>query len=174
MFPILRVTCLALVCASFFFGCSDQTKHQAEYRGTWHLDSRQLPTGQELQAPAQVSGLMEWYPIAPDKAHVMISQTDTHQAIQVINAVYTLHGNGFTTHSHVRIGGALGAPIDDSYQTDGQQSTGTIASDDARKTLNHGDGTRFEFIGAQLTITYPNGIVDRWKHQKDQKGALPN
>lgn len=172
MFPLLRFTCLALVCVSLFSGCSDQTQYQTEYRGTWNLESRKLSNGQELVAPA-ISGLMEWFPIAKDKAHVMVTQTDTHQAIQVLNAVYTLARNGFTQHDQVRIGGALGAPIDGTYQTTPQQSTGTITSDDARKTLIHADGTRFEFIGAQLTVTYPNGITDRWKRQKDQKGALP-
>lgn len=154
-------------------GCSDTTKFQSEFRGTWNLESRKTPQGDEIKAP-EISGQIEWFPISKDKAHIMMTQTHERNAIQVLDGVYTLQKSSFTFEPYVRIGGKLGAPVENSYETKVPKEQGTITSEDARATLIHADGTRFEFIGAQLSIIYTNGTSDHWKRQKDQKGALAN
>ena len=154
-------------------GCANDTKHQVEFRGTWDLESRSLPQGQEIKTP-KVYGLIEWFPLTQDKAHVLISQTDQRDAIQILDGVFTRQNNTFALEVYVQIGGKLGNAIGQTYETKLPIQKGTIVSDDARTTLIYEDGTRFEFIGVKLTVTYPNGTTDHWKRQKDQKGALIN
>ena len=101
-----------------------------------------------------------------------LSLTDDRQSIRVIDRLYDLQGTTFTYQSKLRIGSIETDSTDVVYDTTTQNGTGQISSDDARVTLTHDNGTKFEFIGTQLTITYSNGIVDTWTLNKDQKGVL--
>ena len=162
---------LALVFCALVIGCSDTTKYQSEFRGTWFLQSRKLTPGETIQSP-KISGLIEWFPTTETQAHVHLSVTDDRQNIRIVDAVYDLPGTEFTYQSNLRIGSVSTTKSDATYETTPETGSGQISSDDARVTLNHDNGTRFEFIGAQLTVTYPNGTVDTWKRNKDQKGVL--
>ena len=164
-------TTLTLVLCAFLIGCSDDTKYQAELRGTWFLESRKHAPGEIVQSP-QISGLIEWFPTSPTQARVHLSVTDDKQSIRIIDRVYDLQDAAFTYRSKLRIGDVGAGTSNDTYDTTPKSGTGQITSDDARVTLTHDNGVEFEFIGPQLTITYSNGVVDTWKLNKDQKGAL--
>ena len=169
-------TSITLVFCALLIGCGDDTKYQAELRGTWLLESRKPAQGEIIQSP-QISGLIEWFPTAPTQAKVHISVTDDRQSIRVIDRLYDdldLQGTKFEYQSKLKIGDIAAETTDETYETTSQNGTGQISSDDARVTLTHEDGTKFEFIGTQLTITYSNGVVDTWTLNKDQKGVLPN
>ncbi len=164
-------TSITLVFCTLLIGCGDDTKHQAELRGTWLLESRKPVQGEIIQSP-QISGLIEWFPTTPTQAKVHLSVTDDRQSIRVIDRLYDLQGTAFTYQSKLRIGDVATDSTDVAYDTTAQNGTGQISSDDARVILTHDNGTKFEFIGTQLTITYANGVVDTWILNKDQKGAL--
>ena len=166
-------TTLALVLCAFLIGCGDDAKYQAELRGTWFLESRKHAPGEIVQSP-QISGLIEWFPTSPTQARVHLSVTDDKQSIRIVDRVYDLQDAAFTYRSKFRIGSVSEKASDDIYDATPQSGTGQITSDDARVTLAHDNGTQFEFIGPQLTITHPNGVVDTWKLNKDQKGVLAN
>jgi len=153
--------------------CADTTKHQAEYRGSWVLEARTTPQGQEILAP-EVSGVIEWFPMSESQAHVIITISSGKETVQAFEGIYDLKGNAFSAKANVLIGGMLGGPADATYETTGKALTGQIQSEDARVTLAHDNGTKFEFIGAQLSVSYSNGMVDRWKRLRDQKGTLLN
>ncbi len=165
-------TSITLVFCAFLISCSDDTKYQAELRGTWLLESRKIAPGEIIQSP-KISGLIEWFPTASNRAQVHLSVTNDRQSIRIIDRVYDLQGATFTYQSKFRIGSVATEISDEVYDTTPQNGTGQISSDDARVTLTHDNGTQFEFIGSQLTVTYPNGVVDMWKLNKDQKGVLP-
>lgn len=167
---MLRIISALTLCA-LIAGCTDEIKHQSEFRGTWDLESRKLTRGDLIQSP-QISGLIEWFPIDETQAHVHISVADERESIRIVDARYDLQGSAFTYQSDLRIGDIAAEKSDATYATTPQKGTGQISSDDARVTLIHDDGTRFEFIGAQLTVMHPNGAVDTWKRTKDQKGVL--
>ena len=164
-------TSITLIFCALLIGCGDDTKYQAELRGTWMLESRKPAQGEIIQNP-QISGLIEWFPTTPTQAKVHLSVTDDRQSIRVIDRLYDLQGTTFTYQSKLRIGSVAIDSTDVVYDTTIQNGTGQISSDDARFTLTHDNGTQYEFIGAQLTVTYSNGVVDTWKLNKDQKGAL--
>ncbi len=164
-------TSITLVFCALLIGCGDDIKYQAELRGTWLLDSRKPAQGEIIQSP-QISGLIEWFPTAPAQAKVHLSVTDDRQSIRVIDRLYDLQDMAFTYRSKLRIGSVETDSSDALYDTTTQNGTGQISSDDARVTLTHDNGTKFEFIGTQLTVTYSNGVVDTWTLNKDQKGAL--
>ena len=169
-------TSITLVFCALLIGCGDDTKYQAELRGTWLLESRKSAQGEIVQSP-QISGLIEWFPTTPTQAKVHLSVTDDRQSIRVIDRLYDdldLQGTKFEYQSKLKIGDIAAETTDETYETTSQNGTGQISSDDARVTLTHEDGTKFEFIGTQLTITYSNGVVDTWTLNKDQKGVLPN
>jgi len=147
-------TSITLVFCALLIGCSEDTKYQAELRGTWLLESRKPAQGEIIQSP-QISGLIEWFPTAPTQAKVHLSLTDDRQSIRVIDRLYDLQGTAFTYQSKLRIG---------SVETD--------STDVVYDTTTHDNGTKFEFIGTQLTVTYSNGVVDTWTLNKDQKGTL--
>lgn len=151
--------------------CADATKYQGEYRGSWTLESRQNAQGQEIVSP-NISGVLEWFPTAQNQAHVMVTISTDQEAIQTFEGIYTFQENAFTAQPHVRIGGMLGSPLDMTYETTGKPISGQVKSEDARAILTHDNGMVFEFIGAQLTVTYKNGTIDRWKRLRDQKGTL--
>ena len=162
---------ITLVFCALLIGCSDDTKYQAELRGTWLLESRKPAQGEIIQSP-QISGLIEWFPTTPTQAKVHLSLTDDRQSIRVIDRLYDLQDMTFTYQSKLRIGSIATDSTDVVYDTTTQNGTGQISSDDARVTLTHDNGTKFEFIGSQLTITHSNGVVDTWTLNKDQKGVL--
>ncbi len=164
-------TSITLIFCALLIGCSDDTQYQAELRGTWFLESRKIAPDEIVQSP-KISGLIEWFPTAPNQAQVHLSVTDNRQSIRVIDRRYDLQDAAFTYQSKLRIGSVSEQISDDMYDTTPQEGTGQITSDDARVTLTHDNGTQFEFIGPQLTVTYPNGVVDTWKLNKDQKGVL--
>ncbi|MYD61576.1 MAG: hypothetical protein F4W91_11075 [Gemmatimonadetes bacterium] len=164
-------TSITLVFCALLIGCGDDIKYQAELRGTWLLDSRKPAQGEIIQSP-QISGLIEWFPTTPTQAKVHLSVTDDRQSIRVIDRLYDLQDMAFTYQSKLRIGSVETDSSDAVYDTTTQNGTGQISSDDARVTLTHDNGTKYEFIGTQLTITYSNGIVDTWTLNKDQKGVL--
>lgn len=164
-------TSITLVFCTLLIGCGDDIKHQAELRGTWLLESRKPVQGEIIQSP-QISGLIEWFPTTPTQAKVHLSVTDDRQSIRVMDRLYDLQGTTFTYQSKLKIGSIETDSTDAVYDTTTQNGTGQISSDDARVTLTHDNGTKFEFIGTQLTITYANGVVDTWILNKDQKGAL--
>ena len=167
---MVRIT-LTLVLCAFLIGCGDDAKYQAELRGTWFLESRKHAPGEIVQSP-QISGLIEWFPTSPTQARVHLSVTDDKQSIRIVDRVYDLRDAAFTYRSKFRIGSVSEKTSDDTYDATPKSGTGQITSDDARVTLAHDNGTQFEFIGPQLTITHPNGVVDTWKLNKDQKGVL--
>ena len=152
-------------------GCSDATKYQAEFRGTWLLDSRKLAPGAVIRSP-KISGLIEWFPTNQTKALVLHSITDDRQKIHIVEGIYDLQGTTFTYRSNLRIGSVSSLGSDAIYETSPQESSGQISSDDARVTLTHENGTKLEFIGTQLKVMHKNGAVDTWKRAKDQKGVL--
>lgn len=164
-------TSITLIFCALLIGCGDDTKYQAELRGTWLLESRKPTQGEIIQSP-QISGLIEWFPTTPNQAKVHLSVTDDKQSIRVIDRLYNLQGTTFTYQSKLKIGDVAADSTDEVYDTTTQNGTGQISSDDARVTLAHDSGTQFEFIGSQLTITYSNGVVDTWTLNKDQKGVL--
>ena len=164
-------TSITLVFCALLIGCGDDIKYQAELRGTWLLESRKPAQGEIIQSP-QISGLIEWFPTTPTQAKVHLSVTDDRQSIRVIDRLYDLQDMAFTYQSKLRIGSVETDSSDAVYDTTTQNGTGQISSDDARVTLTHDNGTKYEFIGTQLTITYSNGIVDTWTLNKDQKGTL--
>ncbi|MDE2698915.1 MAG: hypothetical protein F4Y79_12985 [Gemmatimonadetes bacterium] len=164
-------TSITLVFCALLIGCGDDIKYQAELRGTWLLESRKPAQGEIIQSP-QISGLIEWFPTTPTQAKVHLSVTDDRQSIRVIDRLYDLQDMAFTYQSKLRIGSVETDSSDAVYDTTTQNGTGQISSDDARVTLTHDNGTKYEFIGTQLTITYSNGIVDTWTLNKDQKGVL--
>lgn len=151
--------------------CADATKYQAEYRGSWVLESRKDAQGHEMMPP-DISGVLEWFPTHKDQANVIFTLSTDAQNTQVLEGIYQFSSNAFTVQPHLIVGGMLGSPIDQSYDTAGAKISGQIKSEDARVILNHDNGMAFEFIGAQLTVSYKNGTVDRWKRLKDQKGTL--
>lgn len=153
--------------------CADTTKHQAEYRGSWVLEARTTPQGQEIMSP-EISGVMEWFPMSETQAHVLITISSEKETVQAFEGIYQLNGNVFSAKANLLIGGMLGTPPDATYETTGKDISGQIQSEDARVTLVHTNGTKFEFIGAQLSVSYENGTVDRWKRLRDQKGTLLN
>lgn len=164
-------TSITLIFCALLIGCGDDTKYQAELRGTWLLESRKPVQGEIIQSP-QISGLIEWFPTTPNQAKVHLSVTDDKQSIRVIDRLYNLQATTFTYQSKLKIGDVAADSTDGVYDTTAQNGTGQISSDDARVTLAHDSGTQFEFIGSQLTITYSNGVVDTWTLNKDQKGVL--
>ena len=164
-------TSITLTFCALLIGCGDDIKYQAELRGTWLLESRKPAQGDIIQRP-QISGLIEWFPTTPTQAKVHLSVTDDRQSIRVIDRLYDLQDMAFTYQSKLRIGSVETDSSDAVYDTTTQNGTGQISSDDARVTLTHDNGTKFEFIGTQLTITYSNGVVDTWTLNKDQKGVL--
>jgi len=164
-------TSITLVFCALLIGCGDDIKYQAELRGTWLLETRKPAQGEIIQSP-QISGLIEWFPTAPTQAKVHLSVTDDRQSIRVIDRLYDLQDMAFTYQSKLRIGSVETDSSDAVYDTTTQNGTGQISSDDARVTLTHDNGTKYEFIGTQLTVTYSNGVVDTWTLNKDQKGAL--
>ena len=164
-------TSITLVFCALLIGCGDDIKYQAELRGTWLLESRKPAQGEIIQSP-QISGLIEWFPTNPTQAKVHLSVTDDRQSIRVIDRLYDLQGTTFTYQSKLKIGDIATETTDETYETTSQNGTGQISSDDARVTLTHDNGTKYEFIGTQLTITYSNGVVDTWTLNKDQKGIL--
>jgi hypothetical protein len=151
--------------------CADATKYQAEYRGSWTLESRKNAQGHEISNP-DISGVLEWFPTTQDQAHVLVTISTSQETMQATERVYTFSGNTFSTQANLQIGGLLGTPIDATYESSSEALSGQIKSEDARVVLTHSNGTVFEFIGAQLTVTYKTGIVDRWKRLRDQKGTL--
>jgi len=165
------LTSITLVFCALLIGCGDDIKYQAEPRGTWLLESRKPAQGEIIQSP-QISGLIEWFPTTPTQAKVHLSVTDDRQSIRVIDRLYDLQDMAFTYQSKLRIGSVETDSSDAVYDTTTQNGTGQISSDDARVTLTHDNGTKYEFIGTQLTVTYSNGIVDTWTINKDQKGVL--
>lgn len=162
---------LILLLSVVLLHCADTTKHQAEYRGSWTLESRKNAQGQEITAP-DISGILEWFPTTKNQAHVLFTISTGQETIQTYEGLYTLQDNAFTAQATLRIGGMIGAPIDATYEASNKKLNGQIKSGDARVTLTHENGTVFEFIGAQLIITYKNGTADRWKRLRDQKGTL--
>jgi hypothetical protein len=162
---------LILLLSIVLLHCADATKYQAEYRGSWALEARKNAQGQELVAPG-ISGVLEWFPTTKDQAHVLFTISTDRETVQAFEGVYNLQETSFTAQGNLHIGGMLGAPIDATYEASGEALSGQIKSEDARVVLTHSDGMIFEFIGAQLTITYKNGTVDRWKRLRDQKGTL--
>jgi hypothetical protein len=166
-----RTRGLILLLGMVLLHCADATKYQAEYRGSWVLESRKDAQGHETMAP-DISGVLEWFPTQKDQANVIITLSTDAKNTQVLEGVYQLASNTFVVQPNLIVGGMLGSPIDESYQTSGAKISGQIKSEDARVILNHDNGMAFEFIGAQLTVKYKNGIVDRWKRLRDQKGAL--
>lgn len=162
-----------LMLSLFLFNCADTTKYQGEYRGNWSLQSRTNAQGQETLAP-EISGIMEWFPTSKNQAHLMVTISTNREAIQVFEGVYTLQDKAFTVKPHLLVGGMLGTAPDETYESAAEPLSGQIQSEDARVKLQHNNGTTFEYIGAELTITYKNGVVDRWKRLRDQKGALEN
>lgn len=164
-------TSITLVFCTLLISCSDDTKYQAELRGTWLLESRKPAQGEIIQHP-QISGLIEWFPTTPTQAKVHLSVTNDRQSIRVIDRLYDLQDMTFTYQSKLRIGSVETDSSDAVYDTTAQNGTGQISSDDARVTLTHDNGTKFEFIGTQLTVTYSNGVIDTWTLNKDQKGVL--
>lgn len=162
---------LILLLGMTLLHCADATKYQAEYRGSWGLESRKNAQGQEMTAP-EISGILEWFPTAKEQAHVLVTISTSQETMQASERVYDLSGNSFTARSNLQIGGLLGTPIDATYEASSAELSGQIKSEDARVVLTHSDGTEYEFIGAQLIVTYKNGIVDRWKRLRDQKGTL--
>ena len=68
-------TSITLVFCALLIGCGDDTKYQAELRGTWLLESRKSAQGEIVQSP-QISGLIEWFPTTPTQAKVHLSVTD--------------------------------------------------------------------------------------------------
>ncbi|MDP6039707.1 MAG: hypothetical protein QGG64_14245 [Candidatus Latescibacteria bacterium] len=167
---MLRILSALILCA-LITGCTDETKHQSEFRGTWFLESRKPARGDLIQSP-QISGLIEWFPTDKTRAYVHVSVTNNRESIRIVDGLYDLQGTTFTFQSNLRIGDIAAEKSDATYETTLQEGTGQISSDDARVTLTHDKGARFEFIGTQLTITHPNGTVDSWKRSKDQKGVL--
>jgi hypothetical protein len=160
-----------LLLSILLFHCADATKYQAEFRGSWALEARKNAQGQEIVSPA-ISGVLEWFPTAKDQAHVLVTISTGKETVQVFEAIYSFQEGAFTAKGNLHIGGVLGSPIDATYEASGQQVSGQIKSEDARVVLTHSDGTVFEFIGTQLTVTYKNGTADRWKLLSDQKGTL--
>ena len=151
--------------------CADATKYQAEYRGSWVLESRKDAQGHEI-LPPDISGVLEWFPTQKDQANVIITLSTDAKNTQVLEGIYTFTSNTFTLQPNLIVGGMLGSPIDQSYTTAGAKISGQVKPEDARVILNHDNGMAFEFIGAQLTVSYKNGTVDRWKRLRDQKGTL--
>ena len=85
-------TSITLVFCALLIGCGDDTKYQAELRGTWLLDSRKPAQGEIVQSP-QISGLIEWFPTAPAQAKVHLSVTDDRQSIRVIDRLIRSPGH---------------------------------------------------------------------------------
>ncbi|MDA0709068.1 MAG: hypothetical protein O3B73_02525 [bacterium] len=170
MLAILNRVFILLSCAVLIH-CADTTKYQAEFRGNWVLEARKNAQGQSFKEP-EISGVLEWYPIANDRAHVLMTFSTGPETLQSFDGVYQVNGDSFTRKPSLRIGGPLGGPIDETYEAMGQTLAGQIKSEDARTVLTHSDGSEFEFIGAQLIVTYKNGVVDRWKRLRDLKGTL--
>ena len=162
---------LILLLGVVLLHCADATKYQAEYRGSWTLESRKNPQGQETMAP-EISGILEWFPTTKTQAHVLFTISTGQETIQTFEGLYNIEGNAFSAQANVQIGGLIGTPIDQTYEASQAKYKGQVKSEDARVTLTHENGTVFEFIGAQLTVTYKNGTVDRWKRLRDQKGTL--
>ena len=130
-------TSITLVFCALLIGCGDDTKYQAELRGTWLLESRKSAQGEIVQSP-QISGLIEWFPTTPTQAKVHLSVTDDRQSIRVIDRLYDdldLQGTTFTYQSKLRIGDIATDSTDVVYDTTAQNGTGQISSDDARVTL---------------------------------------
>ena len=152
-------------------GCSDDTKHQSAFRGTWSLQSRKLPKGDVFNAP-QVSGVIEWYPTSEEEAQVMISFSPRKDVIQVHEAAYSFTGQAFTAHEHLNIGGELGSAVSADYEAISNTIRGQVETSGTQVTLRHDTGSTFVFNEGELTITYKNGTVDTWTRLKDGKGLL--
>ena len=167
---MLRIISALTLCA-LVAGCTDDTKYQSEFRGTWVLESRKPTRGDLVESP-QISGLIEWFPTDKTQAHVHVSVTNDRNSIRILDGLYDLQGTAFTYGSNLRIGDIAAEKSDATFETTPEKGTGQISSDDARVTLTHDNGTRFEFIGTQLTVTHANGTVDTWTRSKDQKGVL--
>jgi len=168
-----RTRGLILLLGMVFLHCADTTKYQAEYRGSWVLESRKDAQGHEILAP-DISGVLEWFPTQKDQANVIFTLSTDAKNTQVLEGIYHFTSNTFTVQPNLIVGGMLGSPIEESYQTMGAKISGQIKSEDARVILNHDNGMSFEYIGTQLIISYQNGTTDRWKRLRDQKGALDN
>jgi len=164
---------LILLLGMMFMHCADTTKYQAEYRGSWVLESRKDAQGHEM-VPPDISGVLEWFPTQKDQANVIFTLSTHAQNTQVLEGIYKFSANTFTVQPNLIVGGMLGSPIDQSYDTAGASISGQVKPEDARVILNHDNGMAFEFIGTQLTVSYKNGTTDRWKRLRDQKGALDN
>ena len=152
-------------------GCSDDVKHQAEFRGKWELQARSYPDGRELPAP-EVNGLAEWFPLNKARAHATFSFSSQVNQIQLTSAVYDLEGQAFTLTEYLRIGGGYGLAYQPTHETPRKKSQGTLAQRGTVNQLVQAGGEVFAFQADTLTVTYGDGTVDTWLRTADQKGVL--
>ncbi|MBT4502361.1 MAG: hypothetical protein HOC74_31800 [Gemmatimonadetes bacterium] len=169
--------CLALALVS---GCADDTKYQFGLRGKWKLEQRVLPDGAVLTPPA-ISGLYEWYPMTKTRAHVTASVSLGQDQILVSTYTYDLNESGLTRNEMVRISGGYGTTPDQTYQTPGESTDGTVSGSGNQRVLTHANGmvqtypdvTNAGVEDATFTVKFADGTVDTWRRIVDQLGALP-
>ncbi len=167
--PLQAVTMLLLI--ALVVGCSDDVKHQAEFRGKWELQVRSYPDGREVLAP-NVNGLAEWFPMDKTRAHATFSFSSEVDQIQLTGAVYDLGGQTFTRTEYLNIGGGYGLTYQPAYETPEEESRGTRTQDGTVYKLVQSGGEIFAFQADTLTVTYGDGTVNTWLRTADQKGVL--
>ena len=152
-------------------GCSDDVKHQAEFRGKWELQARSYPDGRELQSP-DVNGMAEWFPVSKTQAHATFSFSTQVDQIQLTGAVYDLEAQDFTRTEYLRIGGGYGLTYQPTYETPHTEGRGNRAQEGTVNKLVQPGGEVFAFQADTLKVTHGDGTVDTWMRTADQKGVL--
>jgi hypothetical protein len=152
-------------------GCSDDVKHQEEFRGKWQLQARSYADGRELRAP-DINGTAEWFPVNRTKAHATFSFSSQVDQIQLTGAIYELQGQAFTRTEYLSIGGGYGLTHQPAYETTKKEDRGTRGQDGTVNKLVQAGGEIYAFEADTLTVTYGDGTVDTWMRTADQKGVL--
>ena len=170
MKSLIRSIFLAPVFLVLVIGCGEQVKYQSTFRGSWILNSRKLPDGKVITPPS-VTGLLQWFPISENQAHVIVAFTRNEESIQVLESIYQLEDQSFEQEEFVQIGGEYALEHQPKIAIERKTRQGRISQENGQITLT-ADGSKHVFNGAALTITHENGTVDSWQRSKDQKGML--
>jgi len=134
------------------------------------LESRRLTDGTEILKP-DVAGVLEWFPLSETGAYATIVLSQGADDVNFTGALYNLDGGSFSRDEYARLGAGY---LSTSWSQDvaPTRNQGTYLPSEKSAKLTHADGTLFEFVADDLTVTRKDGGVDRWKRDADLKGLL--
>ena len=169
-----RVLMVALAAGCAVCGCSDRlAEMQANFEGTWVLESRELPDGTLFRSP-QVTGNLTWASVDSRKAHVSIyvlqegQGEETPRTFDYAASTYEISTSAITRKRHLlirqgyRSSEALPVTV---YKKD-KTSKGKISVSEGVVTVSHEEGFSQVFEGDHMVAVYPGTFTDTWRRLK--------